>query len=509
MAWDSAVFTNSGIRMLNQTMEGDQIRLDYATGGEGTVNPAALMAQTELAAQKQVLKIVDIKDMEGGKRVNIQVNNVGVETGYNMQQVGIWGHLGDAEPELVAILQDDGGARPGINVPAETEMKDFALNFYAVLKVSGEGTFTLEVDPSALVSMGTLTELLECKADLINGKINPDQLPFGGLPVVQTEGSGEAYTASVDGITELTKGTAIIMIPHSTSAVNAPTLDLNGLGAKAIRRAISTTSSGASAGYSQGWIAANRPMLLIFNGTYWVDQGRTRPYASDLSGTVGIDHGGTGATTAENARAMLEAAAEDHKHNAADITGTLPIEKGGTGRTDGAVAALFGGDSTVSYPISFNKHVDTGSYIPIAAGNEIKAIEADDLRKTFLGIKDYITNEGFSGYWHYRIWASGVKECWASNLAMGSISVTRSNGALYNAANYLSINLPFITNKDTELGYASVVDNYLQNSVWVPSVYIDLSVGNLYWYLVATSSQNVNHSYNVYCLIRPKKGATQ
>lgn len=61
---------------------------------------------------------------------------------------------------------------------------------------------------------------------------------------------------------------------------------------------------------------------------------------------VPVANGGTGATTAANARtnlgvtpANIGAAAATHKHSAADITsGTLPIARGGTGATTAANA---------------------------------------------------------------------------------------------------------------------------------------------------------------------------
>ena len=51
------------------------------------------------------------------------------------------------------------------------------------------------------------------------------------------------------------------------------------------------------------------------------------------SDTIDILHGGTGATTAEEARANLQAAAETHSHDLSseNITGINPISKGGTG----------------------------------------------------------------------------------------------------------------------------------------------------------------------------------
>ena len=55
--------------------------------------------------------------------------------------------------------------------------------------------------------------------------------------------------------------------------------------------------------------------------------------------TVTVAKGGTGATTAAQARTNLGAAPASHTHAVGDITGTLPVSKGGTGATT-AYAAL-------------------------------------------------------------------------------------------------------------------------------------------------------------------------
>ncbi len=49
--------------------------------------------------------------------------------------------------------------------------------------------------------------------------------------------------------------------------------------------------------------------------------------------TVTVAKGGTGATTAEEARLNLGAAPVRHPHTFGEITGTLPVSKGGTGAT--------------------------------------------------------------------------------------------------------------------------------------------------------------------------------
>ena len=121
-----------------------------------------------------------------------------------------------------------------------------------------------------------------------------------GLATVTTSGTGEAYTATVSGITALTKGANFIMIPHTTSTSTTPTLNVNGLGAKTIQRMTSSNDYSAP-GYNEGWLQSTRPVLVIYSGSYWYVQAMERPAAYDLRGTVPIASGGTGATTAEGA----------------------------------------------------------------------------------------------------------------------------------------------------------------------------------------------------------------
>lgn len=87
-------------------------------------------------------------------------------------------------------------------------------------------------------------------------------------------------------------------------------------------------------------------------GEGWTDANAHRHDAGDINaGTldaqrlpvVPIAKGGTGATTAQQARANIGAAGASHTHSAADIAcGTLPIAMGGTGANDaeGALVAL-------------------------------------------------------------------------------------------------------------------------------------------------------------------------
>lgn len=133
--------------------------------------------------------------------------------------------------------------------------------------------------------------------------VHPFQMVEKG---VTTAGTGAAYTATVDGITALATGVAFLMIPHTISTVVNPTLNVNGLGAKYIRRRVSNSTVTTANASSANWLGANKPIRVIYDGTYWIAE-FDLPNANDIYGTVGIAKGGTGATTAEAALTALGA----------------------------------------------------------------------------------------------------------------------------------------------------------------------------------------------------------
>lgn len=97
---------------------------------------------------------------------------------------------------------------------------------------------------------------------------------------------GVAYTATVSGIDSLTVGASFIMIPNKASTSKAPTLNVNGLGAKPIRRRLSSLTTNLQQGYSTNWIALNKPFTVVYDGTAWVIEGLTKTDGADVYGAV-------------------------------------------------------------------------------------------------------------------------------------------------------------------------------------------------------------------------------
>lgn len=162
-----------------------------------------------------------------------------------------------------------------------------------------------------------------------------------GVPTVTTEGTGAAYTATVRGITALSTGLTITIIPHTVSTQTSPTLNINGLGAKNIRQLLGGGSASTVAGASASWLAAGKPVTVQYDGTQWrVDF--TRADASSLYGTVAITKGGTGATSAAAALTNLGA---EGKHST--VTATLSATSWGTSNTQTISVTGVTADNTV------------------------------------------------------------------------------------------------------------------------------------------------------------------
>lgn len=118
---------------------------------------------------------------------------------------------------------------------------------------------------------------------LRNSKVDLDA---GVYTATASSTDGIAYSATVPGITALTAGASFIMIPNKTSTSKAPTLNVSGLGAKPIRRRLSSLTTSLQQGYSINWIALNKPFTVVYDGTAWVVEGLTKTDGADVYGAV-------------------------------------------------------------------------------------------------------------------------------------------------------------------------------------------------------------------------------
>jgi hypothetical protein len=162
--------------------------------------------------------------------------------------------------------------------------------------LSGRATF----DQMALwripVSTGTISEpvqLFEVSKSLA------DAGSGSNIVVDAISSDGATYTATVEDLEELYNGLEITIIPNIASTTTAPTLNVNGLGAKPIRLSLSINNATLVQPQNNDYYAAGRPIKLMFDSKYlstgaWRVSNKQVTSAEDLYGIVPVLAGGLG-----------------------------------------------------------------------------------------------------------------------------------------------------------------------------------------------------------------------
>ena len=209
----------------------------------------------------------------------------------------------------------------------------------------------------------------------------------GGI-VTATSTDGVTYTATVNGVTALTTGLTITIIPSVVSTSISAKLNLNSLGAKYIRQSTTNNTATGLTPKNAGWMAANKPITIQYDGTQWKTIA-ARSNASDLNGTVAIANGGTGATTAEQARENLgidDIISNISNFYAPDYTSgvSLAINTTHTMSSDGFIwfkinwPSDYGNDMTIvingtTLPIQYiDNHATDTLFYPVKKGDTVK-----------------------------------------------------------------------------------------------------------------------------------------
>lgn len=173
--------------------------------------------------------------------------------------------------------------------------KEFVWNGATWEKLGDEGSYALKtttINGKALSGNITLTannvgaasaSTIETMQAAIDSKPSAADAVY---TATAASTDGVAYTATVSGIDSLTVGASFIMIPNKASTSKAPTLNVNGLGAKPIRRRLSSLTTSLQQGYSTNWIALNKPFTVVYDGTAWVIEGLTKTDGADVYGAV-------------------------------------------------------------------------------------------------------------------------------------------------------------------------------------------------------------------------------
>lgn len=295
------------IDALQTTVNGKQ---SAVTGGASTITSSNLTSNRALVSNGSgKVAISDITSTELGYLDGVTAN---VQTQLNAKAASSHTHN-------YAGSSSAGGAATSAN-KLNTDAGSVTQPVYFKDGVPVSTSHTLNADvPENAKFTDTTYEVATQSTDGLLSADDKTQLDNGGIPIVTTSGDGSAYTATVDGISALTAGMKVTIIPHVTSTTMSPTLNVNNLGAKSIRMPITYNSSATSVGSVTSWIVKNIPITVEYDGTYWKTISCPRPSAQYLYGTVPVGNGGTGLTSVtansfligNGASNMIEASSDD------------------------------------------------------------------------------------------------------------------------------------------------------------------------------------------------------
>lgn len=105
------------------------------------------------------------------------------------------------------------------------------------------------------------------------------------LSIPATSTDGVTYSATVPGITSLAIGQSFIMVPDKLSTSRSTTLNVNNLGAKALRVRVSGYTGTSSSPLTTNWLASGKPVRVTYDGMWWIAD-IVLPSAQQLYGNV-------------------------------------------------------------------------------------------------------------------------------------------------------------------------------------------------------------------------------
>lgn len=196
--WENATKTLNGMA-LDQKLAARSLPLKIASAkcGAGTVNPAQLVMQEEVADVRRDAELKGAYLSEDGLTVTFPVTlvNTGLEASFRAHQVGVYATDPDGGDILYFIAQDSDGDL----IPTESDAPGFSVDWYFAFKQSAAGQITIEITEAGRLTIEQ-ADLRYAKKDYVEELIKRYQVL---VPAAGWQGSYPyTNTVSVAGITE-------------------------------------------------------------------------------------------------------------------------------------------------------------------------------------------------------------------------------------------------------------------------------------------------------------------
>ena len=334
------VLTYAGKDLLTRAIGGEQISFTRFKAGNGEVWNEKLEDATEL---KNVVMDFGIASASMTTDGFIQLSgsflSSDIANAFIWRELGVYAKGEDGVEILYAYAYDNANANV---VPAALPDVVVEQNVHVIVAIGTATNVTAVISQSAVYASKEEFDQHAQSTDNPHN-VTAAQIGLGNVENVSTNNQTPTYTEHT-AIEALKSGEKMSVafgkiakaiseiINHVKNQKNPHGTTANDVGAA------SKTHDHAASDINSGTLSLNRGGT----GASTAEQACTNlgaakkthyHSASDInSGTLSLNRGGTGASTAEQARTNLGAAAKTHYHSVSDInSGTMGIERGGTG----------------------------------------------------------------------------------------------------------------------------------------------------------------------------------
>lgn len=183
--WENAVLTDKGTALQAKLVDGQTLHITKVVSGGAKVPVVNLRQQTNVTDGGKEITLQPVR-IEGDKTIlPVLLENIGLEEGYDLWQVGIYAQ----DPEEGEILYCLAQASEAKHIPSATEGPGFSITWDFVIKISNTAPFEVDVNSVGLVSIeqfqvhaGEIHSLKSANVNL-DGRIEDLNADLGGMKI--------------------------------------------------------------------------------------------------------------------------------------------------------------------------------------------------------------------------------------------------------------------------------------------------------------------------------------
>ena len=183
--WENAVLTDKGTALQAKLVDGQTLHITKVVSGGAKVPAVTLRQQTNVTDGGKEITLQPVR-IEGDKTIlPVLLENIGLEEGYDLWQVGIYAQ----DPEEGEILYCLAQASEAKHIPSATEGPGFSITWDFVIKTSNTAPFEVDVNSVGLVSIeqyqvhaGEIHSLKSANVNL-DGRIEDLNADLGGMKI--------------------------------------------------------------------------------------------------------------------------------------------------------------------------------------------------------------------------------------------------------------------------------------------------------------------------------------